>query len=188
MKLYNPWPLDQKNSIAAIHKNKRYIIDALGGGEIYPIEGINIKILQILDMVCGIDYIWVRDKKVRGIASRVQWGHNYDTFTIRYERKSGTETEYKKRLEAIKEKESFRPYLTMQMYCDNEKENELESLAIIKTEDLFEIIFTYPKLVHETKSNNFFKYILWDDIKNIENETNKEILIMRRIGLFIMHE
>ncbi len=87
MKSYNSWPIDQKNSIAAVYKNKQYIIDVLGGEEIYPVEGSKIKIFQILDRDCGIDYFWVGDKKVRGIASRVQWGRPYyDTFTIRYER------------------------------------------------------------------------------------------------------
>lgn len=37
----------------------------------------------MLDRFSGIDLIVLRDKALRGIASRVQWGNNWDTFTIR---------------------------------------------------------------------------------------------------------
>lgn len=177
MKSYKSWIKDKENSIAAIDKNKYHIIDALGGGEIHSIEKENNKILQLLDRDCGIDLIWVRGKKARWIASRVQWGiRHFDTFTIRYKRKSGTKTEYEKRLESIKE-EFIYPQLTMQMYCNNEIENKFESMAIIKTRDLYSLPIIKPDLFHESKSNNFFKYIHWDDIRN---ETDISILIKRR--------
>lgn len=175
MKSYNFWGKDLENSIAAINKNIRLIIDALGGGEIHSIERTNNKILQILDRYCGIDYIWIRDEKARGIASRVQWKKNWETFTIRCERKSGAETEYKKRLKTIGE--SFSPHLTMQMYCNDKVENKFEAMAIIKTEDLYFLIVTRPELFHESKSDNLFIYVHWNDIKY---KTDTNILIKRR--------
>lgn len=171
MKSYNPWQRDLKDTIIAINKNRHFIIETLGGGDIFLLEGSNNIILRLLDEVSGIDIVWKKDNQIKGIASRVQWG-NYDTFTIRCGRKSGAETEYKKRLETIGE--SFSPHLTMQMYCNNREENIFESLAIIKTEDLYLLIITRPDLVHESKSNNFFKYISWNDIKN---KTDMNILI-----------
>jgi hypothetical protein len=174
VKLYNPWIKDLKAATIAINKNRHFIIEALGGGYIYLLEGSNDRISRLLDEVSGIDIIWKKDNQIKGIASRVQWG-NYDTFTIRCERKSGAETEYKKRLETIGE--SLYPHLTMQMYCNNREENIFESMAIIKTEDLYLLIITRPDLVHESKSNNFFKYIFWNDIRN---KTDMNILIKRK--------
>ena len=179
MKSYNIWQKDMEDSAKAINKNRHFIIEALGGGYIYPLEGSNNEILQLLDRDCGIDIIWKKDKKIRGIASRVQWmgwrGESYDTFTIRSERESKAETEYKKRLKTIGE--SFYPHLTMQMYCNNRKENILKSIAIIDTEDLYLLSIERPELFHTTKSDNFFKFISWKDIRN---KSNTHILIKRK--------
>lgn len=175
MKSYNDWIKDKEDSIRAINKNEHFIIEALGGGHIYSIEGSNDPMLQLLDKDCGIDYMWEKDKKVRGIATRVQWGIPYDTFTIRSKRQSGAETEGIKRLEAIGE--SFYPHLTMQMYCNNREESILESMAIIKTEDLYQLLVLYPELFHTNKSDNDFEFIRWRDIRN---KSDKNILIKRR--------
>ncbi|GAG62034.1 unnamed protein product [marine sediment metagenome] len=176
MKSYNPWQKDREDSVIAINKNIHFIMEALGGGYIYSLEESNYIILRLLDDVSGIDIIWKKDNQIKGIASRVQWEEKpHDNFTIRCKRKSGAETEYKKRLETIGE--SFGPHLTMQMYCNNREENIFESMAIIKTEDLYLLIITRPDLVHESKSDNFFKYISWDDIRN---ETDISIFIKRK--------
>ncbi len=176
---YKPWQKDREDSTIAVNKNRHFIIEILGGGYIYSLEESNNEILQLLDRDCGIDLIWKKNKKARGIASRVQWmewrGESYDTFTIRSERESKAETEYKKRLETIGN--SFSPHLTMQMYCNNRKENILESMAIIKTEDLYLLSIEHPELFHTTKSDNFFKFIRWKDIRN---KSNINILIKRK--------
>ncbi len=65
----------------------------------------------------------------------------------------------------------------MQMYCNNRKENILESMAIIKTEDLYLLSIEHPELFHTTKSDNFFKFIRWKDIRN---KSNINILIKRK--------
>ncbi|MBA7579003.1 hypothetical protein ES708_20869 [subsurface metagenome] len=176
VKSYNTWQKDREDSVIAINKNRHFIIEALGGGYIYSLEESNHIILRLLDDISGIDIIWKKDNKVKGIASRVQWEEEpYDTFTIRYKRKSGARTEYEKRLQTIGE--SYCPHLTMQMYCNNRKENILESMAIIKTEDLYLLSIEHPELFHTTKSNNLFKYIRWDDIRN---KTDISILIKRK--------
>lgn len=175
VKSYNPWQKDREDSAIAIDKNRHFIIETLGGGDIYSLEESKNRMLQKLDEIAGIDLFWEKDKKIRGIASRVQWDKNWETFTIRYKRKSGARTEYEKRLQTIGE--SFGPHFTMQMYCNNRKENILESMAIIKTKDLYSLSIRRPELFYTTKSNNLFKYIRWDDIRN---KTDISILIKRK--------
>jgi len=83
VKLYNPWIKDLKAATIAIKKNRHFIIEILGGGDIYLLEGSDNRILRLLDEVSGIDMIWRKDDQIKGIASRVQWGIPYNSFTIR---------------------------------------------------------------------------------------------------------
>jgi len=66
----------------------------------------------------------------------------------------------------------------MQMYCNNREENIFESMAIIKTEELYLLLIGRSDLIHENKSDNIFKYIFWNDIKY---KTDTEILIKKEM-------
>jgi hypothetical protein len=108
-------------------------------GELKVVEGITVKqMAKLLDTLAGID-VWYINKLngMRGIASRIQTGVNYKTFTVRNKRESGARTEYEKRKIAI-EKGYLYPYLTVQAYVTND--DKLMSFAIAKTEDIIDAI------------------------------------------------
>lgn len=94
------------------------------------------EIAKMFDVYCGIDAVYKDFHGIRGIASRIQKGKAWDTFTIRHERESGAKTEYEKRKYAI-ENNYFYPYLTLQAYVNDGK---LLSMALAKTTDIFDMI------------------------------------------------
>lgn len=125
---------------------------------------------KLLDMSAGID-VWVYNSYgIRGLASRIQYGKAYNTFTIKKERASGTKTEYKKRVEAI-EKNYLYPFYTMQAYIDINK-NQLISLAVCQTQSLFTKISNNQYCIKNTGSNQngqaAFYIIDWKEFDNNE--------------------
>lgn len=104
----------------------------------------------------GID-ILMHDTKTNsynGIASRIQKINKninnnkpYNTFTIRTKRfknsKLGSQTEYEKRVYAIKHNNIY-PKYTLQCYVD-EKTNKLLSAAIIHTRDLYRYVLNHKQ-------------------------------------------
>lgn len=159
---YNNWKVDLLNSISAIEKIKDTVLAKLISGNIISIEKYNDEILLLFDKYSGIDLLRQNENGLQGIASRVQFGNAWDTFTIRFSRKTGTKTEYEKRIYQIKN-EYFYPTFTLQAYFDNRNDLNLLSIAVIKTTDLYSIIETSNKVQTRT-SDNVFKFIKWDDI------------------------
>lgn len=138
-------------------------------GDLKVVEGITIEeMAKLLDTLAGID-VWYINKLngMRGIASRIQTGVNYRTFTIRNKRQSGVKTEYEKRKIAI-EKGYLYPYLTIQAYVTDN--NDLLSFAIAKTEDIIDAIdnglcyknSTGPEQIGQAE----FYVVSWSDMKN----------------------
>jgi len=138
-------------------------------GDLKVVEGITIKpMAKMLDTLAGID-IWYINKSngMRGIASRIQTGPNYKTFTVRKKRESGAKTEYEKRKIAI-EKGYLYPYLTVQAYVTDD--NKLLSFAIAKTKDIIDAIdaglwhknHTGPDQIGQAE----FYVVNWQDMKN----------------------
>jgi len=148
----------------------------LGGGELIPVEGATKESLKAkLDQASGIDaWHYSIEGQIRGIASRVQWGKAWDSFTIRYKRDSGTKTEYEKRKEAIEGTRGWLfPFLTVQAYLSGTPgEGELIKVGIAKTADL---IKACDKVIAGTKSKNagirkttnaHFVFLGWDWLKS----------------------
>lgn len=165
-KTYNKWTKDLSYSIQALSSIKDTVLPNLIKGNIYSIEEQYNEVLILFDQYSGIDYIRHDNKGIQGIASRVQWGNAWDTFTIRYKRCSGSKTEYEKRLEAIKEG-YFYPALTLQAYFDNKKDLNLLSIAVIKTLDLYKFIEKNPDKVEKRRSDNEFLFIRWSNLKGL---------------------
>jgi len=153
-------------------KNVMPLLNKCVSGELISIENTGNKILDMLDQCSGIDMLSLSNGNIKGIACRVQWGRNWDSFTIRLQRHTGTKTEYQKRIDSINNG-SFYPYLTMQAYLDNKRDNKILSLAVIKTIDLYELIDTHNYLFRKRKSDNVFLYVNWLDIKH---KTDKKII------------
>ena len=129
---------DMQYSMRHVENALPIIQKLLSGWRVIPVEGQNNTVCQLLDTACGIDYLIYSEKynRVYGLASRVQYGRNYRTFTVRKERESGAETEYSKR-EASQNYGSLSPYYTMQMYIENGK---VSGLGVVKTKDLLNFI------------------------------------------------
>lgn len=167
--MYNSWNIDLNDSIKAIDKIKYDIIPQLISGELFSLEQNtnDNKIFKYLDTISGIDYL-IKDKNgLRSIASRVQFMYGkklYNSFTTRFQRYTGSETEYEKRLNAIKNTYMY-PDFTLQAYFDTKENLNLLSIAIIKTKTLYEE-FENNKKVKTRTSDNQFKFLFWDDIEN----------------------
>jgi hypothetical protein len=91
-----------------------------------------------LDGCAGIDAYQRVPLGLRGISSRVQWGKDYRTFTVRIARPNGAVTEYLKRLTTIRRvHEGFLyPYWTIQAYVERPG-GKLLSVAVAKTAELY---------------------------------------------------
>lgn len=151
----------------------------VGGGTLRPVEAVaTADFKDELDLLAGID-AWQIDRGIpmmRGLASRVQWGGRYDTFSIRYRLPSGQPTEFEKRLTSIANRDQghLYPHFTVQAYLD-QKGGNLLSCAVVETAALYEVardmeqkgIFHnsyYPeKFGVRTLSNGTeFIYLHWD--------------------------
>ena len=116
------------------------IAGCMGRGTLEPVEGVTTDDLRRqLDTLAGIDAWQFCPERggMRGLATRVQC-YDFDTFTIRYGRDSGAETEYAKRLRAIKQRDAgwLLPPLTIQAYVDADYRS-LRAAAIVHTSDLY---------------------------------------------------
>lgn len=111
--------------------------------EIIHTEHLKEVVAQLLDQYSGIDGILKMDNNIAGVALRVQQhsSKNWGTFTIRYSRSTGTETEYSKRKRQIYGSNVFYPHYTCQAYLDNY--NKLLGGAFCLTKDLFDVVIPY---------------------------------------------
>lgn len=161
--MYNNWGEDLSDSIKAIKSIQYTVLPKLIKGDIISIEESKDEVILMLDKYSGIDYLRKNEIGIQGIASRVQWGNDWSTFTIRKERHSGAVTEYEKRMRQIKEG-YFYPAFTLQAYFDNRTDNNLLSIAICRTVDLYDHLKKYN--VTKRMSDNVFLAVKWADMIN----------------------
>lgn len=119
--------------------------EQLKRGKVIHTEHLNEIVANMLDIYSGIDAIFKHETEIAGVALRVQQHseRNWETFTIRYSRNTGTETEYSKRVRQIycKDNNQFYPHYTCQVYMD--KTNCLIGGGFCLTRDLFDIALSY---------------------------------------------
>jgi len=109
------------------------------GGKIEVVEGLPHSLTQRLDIAAGIDAVYEPPGYgPYGLALRVQYDRNYETFTVRHQRESGMKTEFAKRRESL-HSGGLTPTLTLQAYVDR-KENKFLAGAVAKTEDVLRCI------------------------------------------------
>lgn len=170
---YNSWTHDLKDSTKALQSVLPQLAKAVNG-KFVLVEGDGHRLLKELDRISGIDLVSIFEGQIRGIASRCQWGNDWQTFTIRKERYTGSTTEYEKRIAAIAGNGMY-PMLTLQMYFDHRSTNNLLSFGIMKTVDLYNLIETRPDIVKQNESDNVFIFIHWLAIK----ATDKKLIICK---------
>jgi hypothetical protein len=161
--MYNKWNVDLNYSIKAIEKIRFSILPKLINGDIISIEESDNSVLLLFDKYSGIDYLRKDNLGLQGIASRVQFGNAWNSFTIRTKRHTGAKTEYEKRIEQIKNGYIY-PYFTLQAYFDNTNDLNLLSICIIKTKDLYYELENNKKVINKS-SDNEFKVLFWNDIE-----------------------
>lgn len=160
---------DMGRSLGYVKEKIRDVVkELLPDWQLKAIEGENNEICRMLDMSCGIDYLFYSQTKsqIYGVASRVQYGQNYRTFTVRKSRESGVITEYEKIKLAMYHKSIF-PYCHIQAYITNER---VTGLAIVKTVDLIHFIDCNLAEVKRTNADKIgqaeFYVCQWDKIKS----------------------
>lgn len=124
------------------------------------------EVTRDFDIYAGIDVYRVRPEagEMIGIASRIQRGKAWRTFTVRKSRDSGAVTEYAKRKRAIQTGTLY-PMLTMQAYIDGDS----VVIGMVKTKDLIEYIDNYNPQVRRTgqgqKGQAEFYVCPWGDLQ-----------------------
>lgn len=110
-------------------------IEKLIGPTIYSTELDSNKI-DIVDIEYGYDLIQIDNEGlINGIALRIQYiDKSYNTFTLRYTRSTGSETEVSKRIKAIANNGKY-PKWTIQIYIND---NTIIGLGIVDTKLLYE--------------------------------------------------
>lgn len=131
---------DAGNSFNAFVDLVAPVIEKWTGGEVANIEDVTDKgVANKLDTVAGVDAWDIKtDTGIRGVASRCQPIGPFDTFTVRYKRSSGAETEFQKRKRQINNNYLY-PHWTVQAYYDD-NDWRLESAAMAKTQEIIKFI------------------------------------------------
>ncbi len=160
------WVKDLKKSAQAFEAIKHTIMPKIISGTIVSIETTDNEVLGWLDKHSGIDLLRKDAHGLQGIAWRAQWGHAYDSFTIRLERHTGAKTELEKRIEAI-EKAYFYPVFTVQAYFDKTETNNCLSIGAIRTIDLYEVYKNEKHKFKDKKSDNKFLFIEWKELPGL---------------------
>lgn len=167
--MYNKWTKDLSASSRAILSIKDSILPKLISGRIHSIEESKNDTLLLFDKHSGIDLIRQNKIGLQGVASRVQFGKDWQTYTIRSKRQSGAKTELEKRLAQI-QRGYFYPEFTLQAYFDSRKDLNLRSIAVVRTVDLYHFVINNPSRVQERTSDNEFLVCSWHDLKSLGYE------------------
>lgn len=142
------------------------VINRLIKGYMITVEGrTEDELAHLLDTSAGIDLFNIRPEGIAGVASRIQKGRNWRTFTVRFRRDSGAKTEYEKRVYAIKNGLLY-PLFTFQAYVDD---NRLAGMAVVRTVDLMEYIKDERPILRHTGDDKIggasFYAVEWDKLR-----------------------
>ena len=140
------------------------IKEQIGNGKLIDIEGQDCAISLALDYHAGGDYLQLLpDGGLRIISSRVQYGRDWQSFTIRLSRSTGSDTEFSKRKREL-ELGYLSPYWTCQAYMVRQ---QVASVGVVKTKDLFSLVESkpfYSWTIRET-SNASFLVVPFEDVE-----------------------
>ena len=146
------------------------ILKELYYGRIFKqVENTDKDISEYLDIYAGIDILMIhpKEKSIIGIASRIQRGFCWNTFTVRCGRESGSMTEFKKRTVNMKNEGLF-PALTLQAYVEPH-DKKLLGMAIIRTVELWEYIEKENPPIKQTGLDQYgqasFYVVSWNGLR-----------------------
>lgn len=137
-----------------------------GGGHVSLVEvSPDQKMARNFDVLAGIDawQITGPDGLMRGIASRVQWGTPWDSFTMRVRRPNGASTEVEKRIKAVLDIEAgwLRPTLTVQAYVSERGGfGRLQHVLMARTADLYRFAIEHQERI-ERRTNGSDQVEFW---------------------------
>jgi hypothetical protein len=157
-----------------------------GKDEYVSVESVTATgVAKDLDILAGIDGWQICRGKgfMRGIAARVQPdGKSWDSFTIRFHRNSGAETEYAKRSRAISQPDQgwLYPAITVQAYTSADSQR-LISAGVVKTRDLYgyvasnlDFALSWPvrkrnKVLYRQETGNaMFLVVPWEGLLSVK--------------------
>lgn len=107
-------------------------------GKIIQVEGLRQDVAEALDITAGMDLLLKQSNGgVIGIASRIQPGKDWQTFTVRRSIGDSSNTEYAKRKYSIAN-DCLYPQIALQAYVNHE--TGITSMGIAKTKDIIACI------------------------------------------------
>lgn len=155
-------PKDAAKSLAAFNKFTAPAMRfALKAKTILPTETRDNELAASLDKA-GIDGLFFdADDWAHFYGSRIQFGHNYGTFTIRRSRPSCNRTEFEKLLHARRTQGAM-PSYTIQTYVDADGQGA--TVAIAQTVKLLQYIIKHFNQWRRTDGGETFYYIPFDAV------------------------
>lgn len=126
--------------------------------EIIHSETLDGEVSLLLDQYSGIDAVYKFKNDLGGIALRAQQhsDKNWETFTVRYSRSTGTETSYAKRMRQIYNSHpTFWPHITVQGYFDN---NEVFlGGGMCYTKEIYDLLKGYDQFTSNKKDGVYLQ-------------------------------
>jgi hypothetical protein len=137
--------------------------------ELLPTEGVNAPLHERFDTIAGVDF-WIVDggDRMVSLASRVQAQYDKTTYTVRYGRESGVDTEHQKRVRQYRDDTAHLPTYTLQGYVDATL-GVLQNAAMLPTDQLYEYIITHrcpitdDDLIPSNERERFYA-VNWDNL------------------------
>jgi len=128
----------------------------------YPIEGKDDKASKAFD-AAGIDWVYDGPDGLIGISQRTQYMPRgippYNTFSVRFSRVSGYDTEWQKRVYAlVSDAELLKPSVTVQSFF-SEDGSRLLSMGRIMTRDLIASLMAGPPMRYYTNPQDGTKFV-----------------------------
>lgn len=145
------------------------LLGLLDGGRIMPVEGVDHDLARLLDRSGGIDYLHDHPEHgLTGIALRIQYDRNYESFTIRYRRESGRTTEHEKLARALT-CGGIAPMLSVQAYIDRRTDSFIAG-AVVRTDDLLDCIRLGKSQIQSTDLSGraVFHVVYWTVLQHVE--------------------
>ena len=140
--------------------------EALNAATILPTEptadGYESDLAAELDRRAGIDGMFVDTNGwLLSYASRVQFGQNYGTFTIRRSRPTGSATEFEKLLHA---RQMQAPMPTFHIQCYVDADGQGATVAIVETLELLRYVYKHRDQWRRADGGETFYYCSFDDV------------------------